>query len=454
MENKKLLIVEDDPGLQQQMKWCFEGIEVFTASDAREAEPILRREQPQVVTLDLGLPPDPGGASIGFKLLTLVAEVLPRSKVIVITGREDRENALRSIELGAYDFFQKPIDSDPLTFVVERAFRLWELEEENRCLAEKRLHEQRKHIVTADAAMLQLLQKAERVATTDVSVLILGETGTGKELLAQTLHDASERRDGPFIVINCGAIPENLLESELFGHEKGAFTGAIGRKIGKIEAANRGTLFLDEIGDMPLPLQVKILRFLENRSIERVGSTSSIAVDVRVVSATHRKLEEMLSEGSFREDLYFRISEITFKLPALRERKGDAEMLARAFAAEQAPERNFTLSPLSIKALNEWQWPGNVRELRNRVKRACIMAESNVLSPTDLELTVETESSGELDDLNLKSVRSAAEKGAIVKALDRSGSNISQAARLLGISRPTLYNLMQKFGLWDGPDGK
>ena len=429
------------------MKWCFDNVEVFTASNAAEAEAVLRKEMPQVITLDLGLPPDPGGASVGFEFLALVADKLPTSKVIIITGREDRENALQAINLGAYDFYQKPIDSDPLRFVVDRAFKLWQLEEENRQLVADQRSLLADGMITGDAKMIALGQQAERIASSDVSVLIMGETGTGKELLAKAVHDQSDRRDMPFIVINCAAIPENLLESELFGHEKGAFTGAVGKKIGKIEAANRGTLFLDEIGDMPLPLQVKILRFLEERSIERVGSTSTIDVDVRVISATHRAIGDMLETGEFREDLYFRVSEVTLTLPPLREREGDAEMLARAFAAQYAPDRPLTFSPQGVRAIAQWSWPGNIRELKNRVKRACIMSENNIIFPHDLEIELDDVETSSSDPLNLKEVRAAAERTAIQNALERSAHNISQAARLLGVSRPTLYNLLQKYGL-------
>ena len=449
METLRLLIVEDDPGLQNQMKWCFEGVEVFTASNAVEAEAVLRKETPQVITLDLGLPPDPGGASVGFEFLALVSDKLPATKVIIVTGREEREYALQAIGLGAYDFYQKPIDSEPLRFVVDRAFRLWQLEEENRRLATENHAPSTGGMITGDPAMISLGEQAERIASSDVSVLILGETGTGKEVIAKLIHDHSDRADAPFVVINCAAIPENLLESELFGHEKGAFTGAVGRKIGKIEAANHGTLFLDEIGDMPLPLQVKILRFLEGRSIERVGSNQSIDVDVRVVSATHRSLSDMQASGEFREDLFFRVGEISLTLPPLRERPGDAEILARAFASQYAPGDPPTFSPQSLRVITQWRWPGNVRELKNRVKRACIMSENNIIFPHDLDLDDSDTGHASADPLNLKEVRAAAERGAIIKALERAEYNISQAARLLGVSRPTLYNLLQKYDVAD-----
>ena len=307
-DQRRLLIVEDDPGLQSQMRWCFDGLEVFVAAEAIEAESLLRREEPQVITLDLGLPPDPGGSTEGFKILQLVTKLLPNSKVIVVTGREEREYALQAVSEGAYDFYQKPIDAETLRFVVDRAFRLWELEQENRRLANQGIATPLDGLIASSSVMLDVCRQTERVAPTDATILINGATGTGKEIIAQAIHKLSDRRSGPMAVINCAAIPEALLESELFGHEKGSFTGAISRKIGKIEHANGGTLFLDEIGDMPLALQAKILRFLQERTVERVGSNTGIPVDVRVLSASHRPLEDMITSGEFREDLYFRIS--------------------------------------------------------------------------------------------------------------------------------------------------
>ncbi|MEQ8783436.1 MAG: PEP-CTERM-box response regulator transcription factor [Roseibium album] len=443
MIDRRLLIIEDDPGLASQMRWCFSDIGVFTAATAREAEGLLRKEEPQVITLDLGLPPDPGGTSAGFELLELIGSLMPGSKVIVITGREEHEHAVEAIARGAYDYYQKPIDGDTLSFVVERAFKLWELESENRQLASRASPTPLAGLVTESASMLAVTKQAQRVAPTDATVLILGETGTGKEVVARAIHGLSKRADGPFAAINCAAIPENLLESELFGHEKGAFTGATGRKIGKIEAANGGTLLLDEIGDMPLPLQAKILRFLQERTVERVGSTSEIPVDVRVISATHRDLEAMQQDNSFREDLYFRIGEITLRLPPLRERKGDVILLANNLLSRHMGERRLQLSSEATSALESWSWPGNIRELENRIKRACIMADGPYISARDLELVEEEDDA----PLNLKQVRAEAEREAIIRALQRSRNNVSQAARLLGISRPTLYNLFSKYGV-------
>jgi len=443
MTDRRLLIIEDDPGLASQMRWCFENVEVFTAGNARDAEALLRKEEPQVITLDLGLPPDPGGTSVGFQLLETIGTLLPHTKVVMITGREEQENAVRAVAEGAYDFYQKPISSETLNFVVERAFRLWELEAENRRLASQASPAPLQGLITASSAMLALIKQVERVAPTDATVLILGETGTGKEVVARSIHGLSLRASGPFVAINCAAIPETLLESELFGHEKGAFTGAVGRKIGKIESANGGTLLLDEIGDMPLALQAKILRFLQERVVERVGGTAEIPVDVRVISATHRDVDGMIAASQFREDLYFRIGEISVTLPPLRDRPGDVILLARALVARHAAGRNLRLSKDCMAAMEAWNWPGNIRELENRIKRACIMAEGRFITPRDLDLAVEED----LAPLNLKEVRAQAERQAIMRALNRCNENVSQAARLLGISRPTLYNLFAKHGL-------
>jgi two-component system NtrC family response regulator len=380
---------------------------------------------------------------VGFHLLETIGTLLPHTKVVMITGREEQENAVRAVAEGAYDFYQKPISSETLNFVVERAFRLWELEAENRRLASQASPAPLQGLITASSAMLALIKQVERVAPTDATVLILGETGTGKEVVARSIHGLSLRASRPFVAINCAAIPENLLESELFGHEKGAFTGAVGRKIGKIESANGGTLLLDEIGDMPLALQAKILRFLQERVVERVGGTAEIPVDVRVISATHRDIDGMIAANQFREDLYFRIGEISVTLPPLRDRPGDVILLARALVARHAAGRNLRLSKDCMAAMEAWNWPGNIRELENRIKRACIMAEGRFITPRDLDLAVEED----LAPLNLKEVRAQAERQAIMRALNRCNENVSQAARLLGISRPTLYNLFAKHGL-------
>ena len=446
MSQRYLLIIEDDPGLQSQMRWCFADQQVQIAVAANESEAIaaVRRNPPQVVTLDLGLPPDPGGSNVGFGILKSIRSLLPDCKIIVVTGREEHEHAVRAVAEGAYDFYQKPIDADTLRFAVERAFRLADLEQENRHLVAAQEPASLGGIISGCKSMQDLCRLVERVAPTDASVLILGETGTGKELVARAIHDLSARREQRFVAINCAAIPENLLESELFGYEKGAFTGAVARKLGRIEMANGGTLFLDEIGDMPLPLQSKILRFLQERSLERVGGHNLITVDVRVVCATHRPIGEMLAAKTFREDLYFRLAEITVSVPPLRSREGDPALLAHVFLRRFAPDRKLRISDDAISALNRWNWPGNVRELENRVKRASIMADAQQISARDLDLAAETDPDDAFP-LNLKRVRDEAELKAVTRALVRADHNLAQASRLLGISRPTLYNLLEKF---------
>lgn len=444
---KRLLIVEDDPGLQSQMRWCFsDELEVAVASNRETALAALRRHEPQVVTLDLGLPPDPGGASEGFALLEDILRLAPNTKVVVVTGREDKENAVRAIGMGASDFYQKPLDPDILTFVVNRAFRLAELEHENHEL-NRRNGTSIKGIVAASPQMMAICRTVEKVAPTDVTTLIIGETGTGKELLARALHDLSGRCDKPFAAINCAAIPENLLESELFGFEKGAFTGATQAKKGKIETANGGTLFLDEIGDMPMPLQAKLLRFLQERVIDRVGSLQSVPVDVRVVCATHRNVQQLITDGHFREDLYYRVSEITLDIPPLRERRGDAIVIAQSLLkslGKQMDRASLSFSEDAIAAIEHYAWPGNVREMINKIKRAVIMADGKRVTAEDLELEAGGVASGDTQ-LNLRQVREDAERTAICQALQTSNYNMTQAARLLGVTRPTLYNLTEKY---------
>ncbi|MAK48888.1 MULTISPECIES: PEP-CTERM-box response regulator transcription factor [unclassified Marinobacter] len=444
---RRLLIVEDDPGLQSQMRWCFsEDLGVTVASDRDSALAAIRREEPEVVTLDLGLPPDPGGASEGFNLLEEILRLAPMTKVIVVTGREDKENAVKAVGMGASDFYQKPLDADILTFVVSRAFRLAELEHENRELARSGNGTNIKGIVAASPQMLAVCRTLEKVAPTDVTTLITGETGTGKELLARALHDLSPRSEKPFAAINCAAIPENLLESELFGFEKGSFTGATQSKKGKIESANGGTLFLDEIGDMPMALQAKLLRFLQERVIDRVGSVNAISVDVRVVCATHRDVRQLIESGDFREDLYYRISEITLDVPAVREREGDALVIAQSLLkslGKHMDRPNLSYSEDAINAINNYPWPGNVREMINKVKRAIIMANSKRVTAEDLEL--DGGQQGQDQQLNLRKVRENAERAAILQALQSCSFNMARASRLLGITRPTLYNLTDKY---------
>lgn len=444
---RRLLIIEDDPGLQSQMRWCFsEDLDVSVASDRESALTCLRREEPEVVTLDLGLPPDPGGATEGFRLLEDILQLAPMTKVIVVTGREDKENAVKAVGMGASDFYQKPLDADILTFVVNRAFRLAELEKENRELGMQGNGANIKGIVGSSPQMLSICRTLEKVAPTDVTTLIKGETGTGKELLARALHDLSHRREKPFAAINCAAIPENLLESELFGFEKGSFTGATQSKKGKIESANGGTLFLDEIGDMPMALQAKLLRFLQERVVDRVGSVNPVPVDVRVVCATHRDVRQLIDGGEFREDLYYRISEITLDVPAVRDRDGDALVIAQSLLkslGKQMDRPNLAFSEDAVNAISNYSWPGNVREMINKVKRATIMAEGKRVTAEDLELAADEPCPEK--QLNLRQVRENAERAAIVQALQTCSFNMAKASRLLGVTRPILYNLTDKY---------
>jgi two-component system NtrC family response regulator len=444
---KTILVVEDDPGLQKALRWAFTDFEVVTAEDRKGAITQLRRHQPQVVTLDLGLPPDPGSATEGLATLQEILSLAPDTKVIVVTGNDDRENAVRAIGLGAWLFFQKPVDAELLGVIVERAYTLYELEEENRNLARQEIKEPMAGIIATSPQMLEVCRTIEKVAPTDATTLLLGESGTGKEVLAHALHDLSSRARERFVAINCAAIPDSLLESELFGHEKGAFTGAVKQTAGSIEYADGGTLFLDEVGDLPPPLQAKLLRFLQERVITRVGGRKEITVDVRVVSATHQDLAELIREGRFREDLYYRISEIVVSIPAIREREGEASVLASYFLhkeAEQQKKGSLTFSADAIAAIDAYDWPGNVRELANRVKRAVIMVEGKQITAKGLELAV-----GESNPLplNLHQVREQAESQALLRALSKAQGKVTQAASLLGITRPTFYALVKKYGL-------
>lgn len=444
-----LLIVEDDPGLARQLRWAYEDYDVTVVGSREEALIALRAIEPAVVTLDLGLPPDPDGVSEGFRTLADILKLSPTTKVVIASGHNDRESALTAIAGGAWDFYQKPVDIDELGTIVKRAFHVHAIEAENRRLmaAIPGAVTTLGGLITAAPEMLKVTRMIEKVAPANVSVMLLGASGTGKELLARGLHDASARRGGNFVAINCAAIPDTLLESELFGHEKGAFTGAIKTTLGKIEMADGGTLFLDEIGDIPLPLQVKLLRFIQERVIERIGGRKAIPVDTRIVCATHRDLAAMVADGSFREDLYYRLAEITVPIPSLAQRPGDAVLLARHFLQRYAAENGGAtrdLSPQAAVAIDHWGWPGNVRELENRLKRASIMAEGKSVTPADLDLAPAEGDAG--DALNLRSVRDAAEHRAIARALAHGDGNISAAARLLGISRPTLYDLMKHHG--------
>jgi two-component system NtrC family response regulator len=445
-ERAPLLIVEDDAALQTQMRWAFEQYEPVPAGDRESALSQVRRHRPAVVTMDLGLPPQPDEPSEGFGLLQDILSVDPETKVIVLTGQNDHANALKAIALGAYDFYAKPFQPELLAHMIERAFRLYELQAENRRLQARRGPGSLAELLTRDPQMLKVCATIEKVAATNATVMLLGESGTGKELLARAVHALSARKDARFIAINCAAIPENLLESELFGYEKGAFTGAAKQTPGKIELAHRGTLFLDEIGDLPAALQAKILRFLQGRTIERLGGRQEIAVDVRVACATHQDLRAMIAQGRFREDLYYRLAEIMVSIPPLRERKGDAALLAHAFVRQYAEEQkrgSLTLLADALAAIEAHPWPGNVRELQNCAKRAVIMAEGNMLRAADFGLAAPA--SEELR--TLKDVRDEAERDAVVRVLSRVNGNLSRAAEMLGISRPTLYDLLNRFGL-------
>jgi two-component system NtrC family response regulator len=442
-DKRKLLVVDDDTGIQRQLRWSFEGYDVEVAGDREEALARFRAEMPPVCTVDLGLPPDPDSPTEGFLIVDEMLKIAPETKIIVVTGQDDHKYAIEAIGKGAYDFYHKPINSAELAMIIDRAYYVYELEEENRRLQQGSNATPLSGVVTASPEMTKVCRFIEKVAPNDVTVLLLGESGTGKELLAKAVHELSNRSGKPFAAINCAAIPETLLESELFGHEKGAFTGAVKQTKGKIELADGGTLFLDEIGDVPLPLQVKLLRFLQERVIERIGGRQEISVDVRIVCATNQNLEELMATGQFREDLFYRLSEIVVDIPPLRDRAGDPEVLAHAFLAKFNAEQGRNVrgfSAAALTALAEHRWPGNVRELENRVKRSVIMSDGKRITPVDLDLA-EPEDIPEV--LNLAQAREEAERREIPRALSRVEGNITRAAKLLGVSRPTLYDLLR-----------
>ncbi len=439
---RKLLIVDDDEGLRRQLVWTFDDYEVLTAHDQESAMAALTSANPPVVSLDLGLPPCPDDASVGLATLECIKQAAPFAKVIVVTGSGDRQHAVKAIGLGAYDFYQKPIDADTIRLIVDRAFNLHLLESENRRLHQLERRMPLRGLVTGSPTMLTVCGMIEKVAPTAVSVLLVGESGTGKEVIARALHEMGPRADKRFVAINCAAIPENLLESELFGHEKGSFTGAHRQVIGKIELADQGTFFLDEVGDMPPSLQAKLLRFLQERKLERIGGRVEIAVDVRIICATHRRLDELIKSNRFREDLYYRLSEVTIDIPPLRERPGDAALLAHHFLnlLNQQNKRDIRgFSPAALSAMSAYRWPGNVRELENRIKRAVIMAEGSEISPDDLDLPLDATHS----PMTLKTARERAEREALEAALAQADGNVTMAAKLLEISRPTFYDLMR-----------
>lgn len=447
MSNKDLetlLIVEDDTGLQRQLKWHFEQYNVVIAGDREAAIAALRQHEPAVVLQDLGLPPDDEGVEEGFRTIEEIIQLAPGTKIIVMTGNHDYENAVRAVAQGAYDFYQKPVNTDTLNLIVERAYKYHKLESENRRLVEQQ-QSPLSGVIASDPKMLQICRMIERIAPADVTCTLLGESGTGKEVLARAIHTSSPRRDKRFVAINCAAVPENLMESELFGYEKGAFTGATKQTLGKVETASKGTLFLDEIGDMPLSLQAKMLRFLQERVIERLGGHDEIEVDVRVVCATNKNLEEMVKEGTFREDLYYRIGEIVIDIPPLRERHGDKILLARHFLNKYVTEQKLKINGFATDAttaIENYQWPGNVREMENKIKRGVLMCDEKYVSAADLGLV-----EGEALSINLRQVRYEAERHAIMQALSVTDNNYSSAAKLLGITRPTLYDLVKKYDI-------
>lgn len=445
--DRVILIIEDDEGLQSQLKWHFDDFDttIVCVSDREAALAAVRQHEPMVIIQDLGLPPEPEGVSEGFRCLSDILSLTGQAKIIVLTGKNDHANALRSIELGAFDFYTKPVDTDKLDHVVERAFHVAELEYENRMKASSQ--GTTGGIVTNHPDMLSVCRLVEKVAPSEVTCTLIGESGTGKEVLAKSLHSLSQRADKTFAAINCAAIPENLMESELFGHEKGAFTGADRTRPGRIEVANGGTLFLDEIGDMPMPLQSKLLRFLQERIIERVGGRNSIPVDVRVICATNKNLEAMVKEGTFREDLFYRIAEMVIDIPPLRDRPGDKSVLARHFLTKYAVDRYAGITGYTdeaIAAIEAHDWPGNVREMENKVKRAIVLAEGKNIRSADLGLQSHEQS---IDGLNLRDVRQNAERRAVIQALSITNNNISAAAKYLGITRPTLYDMIKKYSL-------
>ena len=443
----KLLIIEDDPGLQKQLKWSFDDYDVVVAGDRESALAQLRRHEPAVCTMDLGLPPDPDGATEGLATLQSILALAPDTKVIVLTGNQDRAHAVQAIAMGAYDFHQKPCEPELLSLVIKRAFFLHGLQQENRRMQQSQVDSPLNGIISRDPGMLKVCRQVEKVAPSSATVMVLGESGTGKEVIARALHQGSPRAKERFTAINCAAIPETLLESELFGYEKGAFTGAVKQTKGKVELAHGGTFFLDEVGDMPMPLQAKLLRFLQERVIERVGGHEEIPVDVRIVCATHQNLRELAKSGRFREDLYYRLSEIVLTLPPLRQREGDAVLLAQHFKnrfCAQEGRGNMHFSTDALAQISHHEWPGNVREMENIIKRAVIMADGPAITADDLGL-----SGAPVDEqpFNRLQVRDEAEYRAIVKALAQVEGNIVKASELLGVSRPTLYDLMERHAI-------
>ncbi len=457
----RLLIVDDEETILKQLRWAFKNdYDIITAVSADEALSAVRQHSPSVMILDLSLTDDASELE-GFDVLESALSIDPQIKVVMITGHDDMENALKSIETGALDFYAKPVDVEELRVILQRAFYIRSLERELAKLKEgyARGHEF-EGVIGMSEPMLGIFESVRRIAPTGVSVLITGESGTGKELIARALHNKSTRNGGPFIPINCGAIPENLLESELFGHEKGSFTGAHATKAGKFETADGGTLFLDEIGELPQALQVKLLRFLQDQVVERVGGGAPIQVDVRVIAATNSDLEEMIAEKKFREDLFYRINTVRISMPPLRDRGDDILLLATRLLHRYSSEFSRGLKGYSrsaIEAIHSYRWPGNVRELDNRVKRGVIMAAANLIQPSDLDIPFEDEAgentpaeSPPIDiagEMSLKEAKERLEKGMVIATLLRTSGNVSASAGELGVSRPTLHDLMKKHGI-------
>jgi len=444
-----LLLVDDDPEIRDQMKWALASdYELLEASDRPSALAHVRQAMPQLVLLDLGLPPDTDGASEGLAILRETMQLNPMAKVIVVTGNSDRAKAIAAIESGGYDFIEKPVQLDVLKIVLQRATYLSNLEQENRALQQQAGQNDFEGLMGNSAQMQEVFRMIRRVGPSDVPVLITGESGTGKELVARAIHRQSGRKGQAFVAINCGAIPETLLESELFGYEKGAFTGATQQRKGRIEGARGGTLFLDEIGDIPLGLQVKLLRFLQDHEIQRLGGQETIAVDARILAATNVDLQKAISEGRFREDLYYRLCVVTIAVPALNKRGSDIELLSRTFLTKFAEEQKKPLkgfTPQAMQALTAHNWPGNVREVENRIKRAVVMAEGKYVTPGNLEL--KDPSSSEEEASTLRTSRDSRERDLVRLAMEKADGNVSRAAADLGISRPTLYQLMARYGL-------
>jgi two-component system NtrC family response regulator len=446
--NHKLLIVDDDDGLLRQLRWAFDECDVVMANDRQSALDAVGRDDPKVILLDLGLPPDPDGPTEGLATLEQILSESAHTKVIMMSGQTEREYAVRAVGLGAYDFYQKPIEKESLNLAVQRAFNLYDLEEENQRLQQRQGGTRLPGIISANDVMLRVCDDAAKYADSDVSVLVVGESGTGKELMARAVHALSARADGPLIAINCAAIPENLLESELFGYEKGAFTGATKTTAGMVEQANKGTLFLDEIGDMPIALQAKLLRFLEDRSFQRIGGRRDINVDIRVVSATNKDLAQAIVDGSFREDLFYRLAETEIRIPPLRDRPDDALIIAQHILLGEASKHNRPLqrfTPGALTAIAEYDWPGNVRELQNRIRRAVLTASGQRVTAEDLDFSETGGEEGEIE--TLREARERAERMAVTRAVLDTNGNISKAAGLLQTSRPTVYQLLQRYNI-------